>query len=316
MSAASCWACCLPHSSVSAKADLEGYELIVRYRELGLNSIPSPMFERYTEKARRVIFFARFEASQYGSPYIESEHLLLGLLRTDLGLLKTFLGSHDIEMEIRAEIEKHIERRERISTAIEVPLSLQSREVLKLAAESAARLAHRHIDTQHLFMGLLRVENSLAAQILMARGLKPDSVLQKIAKSPAALPYSEAVPGALLTLTSFLAGLKWLNSQELITFFAKYAQVIDASGKLWLYEEIQKEFETIFAPYAKKNATHVVEATLVTNTPDIFVASILWKNALLASEQRAWTHRMSVVILANANDWEIILIHASPVLAS
>jgi hypothetical protein len=52
------------------------------------------MFERYTEKARRVVFFARYEASQFGSPYIETEHLLLGLLREDKALTQRFLGSH------------------------------------------------------------------------------------------------------------------------------------------------------------------------------------------------------------------------------
>src|ERR1039457_6672075 len=55
---------------------------------------PQEMFERYTEKARRVIFFARYEASQFGSPYIESEHLLMGILREDKGLTNRFLRQH------------------------------------------------------------------------------------------------------------------------------------------------------------------------------------------------------------------------------
>ncbi len=59
------------------------------------------MFERYTEKARRVIFFARYEASQYGSPYIETEHLLLGLLREDKALANRFLRSHGSIESIR-----------------------------------------------------------------------------------------------------------------------------------------------------------------------------------------------------------------------
>jgi len=66
------------------------------------------MFERYTERARRVIFFARYEASQYGSPYIETEHLLLGLLREDRALTKWFPDQSNVEPEIRAEIEKRI----------------------------------------------------------------------------------------------------------------------------------------------------------------------------------------------------------------
>ena len=59
------------------------------------------MFERYTEKARRVIFFARYEASQFGSPYIETEHLLLGLLREDKALTNRFLRSHASVESIR-----------------------------------------------------------------------------------------------------------------------------------------------------------------------------------------------------------------------
>lgn len=64
------------------------------------------MFERYTEKARRVIFFARYEASQFGSPYIESEHLLLGLVREDKALNKRFLRPGAID-DIRSVIEAH-----------------------------------------------------------------------------------------------------------------------------------------------------------------------------------------------------------------
>ena len=68
-------------------------------------SMRGSMFERYTEKARRVIFFARYEASQFGSPYIETEHLLLGLLREDKALTNRFLRSHASVESIRKQIE-------------------------------------------------------------------------------------------------------------------------------------------------------------------------------------------------------------------
>ena len=71
------------------------------------------MFERYTEKARRVIFFARYEASQFGSPYIETEHLLLGLLREDKALTNRFLRSHASVESIRKQIEGHTTIRKR-----------------------------------------------------------------------------------------------------------------------------------------------------------------------------------------------------------
>jgi hypothetical protein len=85
------------------------------------------MFERFTEKARRAIFFARYEASQYGSPYIETEHLLLGLLREDRTLLLRFALPESSIDDIRAQIEKHVSAREYISTRVEIPLTSDSR---------------------------------------------------------------------------------------------------------------------------------------------------------------------------------------------
>jgi ATP-dependent Clp protease ATP-binding subunit ClpC len=129
------------------------------------------MFERFTEKARRVVFFARYEASEYGSPYIETEHLLLGLLREDKALAEMFLGQGGIQAEIRAEIERHITRKERIATSVETPLTVDCKKVLNLAAEESERLGHRHVGTEHFLLRLLGAEGSLAARLLQARGL-------------------------------------------------------------------------------------------------------------------------------------------------
>src|SRR5580704_5370822 len=223
------------------------------------------MFERYTEKARRVIFFARYEASQYGSPYIETEHLLLGLLREDRELAKWFPGDSSVEPGIRTEIEGQITQRERISTSVEVPLTGECKKALNLAGEESERLAQRHVGTEHLLLGLLRVEGSLAAKLLGKRGLKPESIREQLAKAPGSVTLrvsAEPSRGALATLDSFLAGLKSLNSDVLISFFAENAEFIDASGKRWNRGEIWRAFEELFAPYGKRNATYVVEATL------------------------------------------------------
>src|SRR5215472_15969071 len=96
------------------------------------------MFERYTEKARRVIFFARYEASQFGAPAIEPEPLL----------------------------------RERIPTSVELQLAPETKRVLHYSHEESDRLQHRHIGTEHFLLGLLREERSMAAQILFERGLR------------------------------------------------------------------------------------------------------------------------------------------------
>ncbi|MFB3153761.1 MAG: Clp protease N-terminal domain-containing protein, partial [Candidatus Acidiferrales bacterium] len=123
------------------------------------------MFERYTEKARRVIFFARYEASQYGSPYIETEHLLLGLLREDKALTNRFLRSHGSIDSIRKEIERRTTIRERVSTSVELPFSEEVKRVLRHAMDQAERMAHKHIGTEHLFLGLLSEEKCFAAEI-------------------------------------------------------------------------------------------------------------------------------------------------------
>ena len=115
------------------------------------------MFERYTESARRVVFFARYEASQFGSSYIETEHLLLGLLRQEKALIGPLL--HSSAESMRAEIESRSQKRAKISTAVDLPLSSESKRVLAYAAEEAERLGHKYIGVEHLLLGMLREED-------------------------------------------------------------------------------------------------------------------------------------------------------------
>src|SRR5215813_9899632 len=98
------------------------------------------MFERYTERARRVIFFARYEASRYGSPTIETEYLLLGLIREDKNLANRFLRGSSSSESIRNEIQQRIARREKISTAVDLSLSNECKRILAFSAEEADRL--------------------------------------------------------------------------------------------------------------------------------------------------------------------------------
>lgn len=138
------------------------------------------MFERYTEKARRTIFFARYEASQFGSPYIETEHLLLGLLREDKALASRFLRSPDTVESIRKRIEGHTPPGEKVSTSVDLPLSHECKRVLAYGAEESQRLNHRHIGTEHLLLGLLREEKCAAAQLLGEQGLTLRSVREQV----------------------------------------------------------------------------------------------------------------------------------------
>ncbi len=139
------------------------------------------MFERYTERARRVLFFARYEATQLGSTAIETEHLLLGLIREGKGLTsRIFTRSHLSLESIRKEIEGRTVFREKVSTSVDIPFSSETKRVLQFAAEEADRLLHTYIGTEHLLLGLLREERSVAASILYEKGMRLASVREDI----------------------------------------------------------------------------------------------------------------------------------------
>ncbi|HYN02694.1 MAG TPA: ATP-dependent Clp protease ATP-binding subunit [Vicinamibacteria bacterium] len=131
------------------------------------------MFERYTERARRVIFFARYEASQLGSGAIETEHLLLGLIREGKGLTSRLFAKGHLSMDqIRKDVEGRSPYREKVSTSLDIPLSGESKRVLGHAAEEAERLLHNYIGTEHILLGLMREERSTAATILSEKGMR------------------------------------------------------------------------------------------------------------------------------------------------
>ena len=139
------------------------------------------MFERYTERARRVLFFARYEASQLGSMSIETEHLLLGLIREGKGLTSRIFARSHLSLEnIRKEIEGRTVFREKVSTSVEIPFSAETKRVLSCAAEEADRLLHNYIGTEHLLLGILREERSVAASILMEKGMRLHTVREDI----------------------------------------------------------------------------------------------------------------------------------------
>jgi ATP-dependent Clp protease ATP-binding subunit ClpC len=139
------------------------------------------MFERYTERARRVLFFARYEATQLGSSSIETEHLLLGLIREGKGLTsRIFARSHMSLESIRKEIEGRTVFREKVATSVDIPFSPETKRVLQCAAEEADRLQHTYIGTEHLLLGILREERSVAASILSEKGMRLSSVREDI----------------------------------------------------------------------------------------------------------------------------------------
>ena len=139
------------------------------------------MFERYTERARRVLFFARYEATQLGSTSIETEHLLLGLIREGKGLTSRIFARSHLSLEaIRKEIEGRTVFREKVSTSVDIPFSAETKRVLQHAAEEADRLLHTYIGTEHLLLVLLREEHCVASTILYEKGMRLAAVRDDI----------------------------------------------------------------------------------------------------------------------------------------
>jgi ATP-dependent Clp protease ATP-binding subunit ClpC len=131
------------------------------------------MFERYTEKARRVIFFARFEASQFGASQIEAEHILLGMLREDRQIAARFFPEDSPDFKL---IRKHIEDRvgigeREVTSNVDLPLSIEAKRVLAFAAQESDKLGHSHIGTDHLLLGLLVEEGTIAFKLLTEMGV-------------------------------------------------------------------------------------------------------------------------------------------------
>jgi len=115
------------------------------------------MFENYTEKARRTLYFARSEASEFGS---------------------------DVAMDmVRKHIEEHSPVRERISISIDLPISDECQRILMQASGEAERMGHKYIGTEHLLLGILREQGSYVARLLNENGLFLDSVREQIKRT-------------------------------------------------------------------------------------------------------------------------------------
>src|SRR5262245_36474088 len=139
------------------------------------------MFERYTDRARRVLFFARDEAGQAGSPAVEPEHLLLALIREGKGLSARIFERAGVSPdEVRRSIESRTTRRNASSSGDDLPLSASATAVLEFAAQESNRLLHTYVGSEHLLLGLFREKGSLAASILVERGLQINQVRDEI----------------------------------------------------------------------------------------------------------------------------------------
>jgi ATP-dependent Clp protease ATP-binding subunit ClpC len=136
------------------------------------------MFELFDEPARRTLFFARYEASRLGIRSIETEHLLLGLMREPRGVTRRLLFALPLA-DVRKELES-TRTDEKIATSVEIPFSAGAKHVLHHASDEATRLSHSHVGPEHLLLGLLRETESFAATILARHGMRLEDTRQQV----------------------------------------------------------------------------------------------------------------------------------------
>ena len=139
------------------------------------------MFDRFTDRAKKVMSFARQEAMKFNHEYIGTEHVLLGLVQEGSGVAANVLKNMTVDLEkIRHEVEKIVKTGPSMVTMGQLPFTPRAKKVLELSMEEASQLSHNYIGTEHLLLGLIRENEGIAAQVLMNLGVKLEEVREEV----------------------------------------------------------------------------------------------------------------------------------------
>lgn len=139
------------------------------------------MYERFTDRARKVMQLANQEAQRFNHEYIGTEHILLGLVKEGSGVAANVLKNLDIDLrKIRLEVEKIVQSGPDMVTMGKLPQTPRAKKVIDYSIEEARNLNHNYVGTEHLLLGLLREQEGVAAQVLMNLGLKLDDVREEV----------------------------------------------------------------------------------------------------------------------------------------
>src|SRR5689334_2174430 len=139
------------------------------------------MYERFTDRARKVMQLANQEAQRFNHEYIGTEHVLLGLIKEGSGVAANVLKNLDIDLrKIRLEVEKLVQSGPDMVTMGKLPQTPRAKKVIEYSMEEARNLGHNYVGTEHILLGLLREQEGVAAQVLMNLGLKLEDVREEV----------------------------------------------------------------------------------------------------------------------------------------
>jgi len=139
------------------------------------------MYERFTDRARKVMQLANQEAQRLNHEYIGTEHILLGLVKEGSGVAANVLKNLDVDLrKIRLEVEKLVQSSPEVGTPGKLPQTPRAKKVIEYSIEEARNLNHNYVGTEHLLLGLLREQEGVAAQVLMNLGLRLEDVREEV----------------------------------------------------------------------------------------------------------------------------------------
>ena len=139
------------------------------------------MYERFTDRARKVMQLANQEAQRFNHEYIGTEHILLGLVKEGSGVAANVLKNLDVDLrKIRLEVEKLVQSGPEMVTIGKLPQTPRAKKVIEYSMEEARNLNHNYVGTEHILLGLLREQEGVAAQVLMNLGLKLEDVREEV----------------------------------------------------------------------------------------------------------------------------------------
>jgi uncharacterized protein (TIGR02246 family) len=272
------------------------------------------MFERYSEKARRAIFFARYEASQFGSSYIETEHLLLGLLREDRSLARFVLGSRGTIDTIRKEVEAHMPFGpfgEFVPTSVEVPLTTECKHIFTFAGDEANNLKHDYVGVEHLFLGILREEKCLAARLLQARGAEIEAIRQRITQRiPQGERSNDAASAERMAITDVIVAVldtwRTRDAKKIANFFEENGQFWDVQRNLWLgRNDVEKGIGLYFSSREVDAGEGRIEDVKFAQQ-DIASVTVVWEPNTGLENTRSGNLRMTMVMAETLKGWHVV----------
>ena len=139
------------------------------------------MFDRFTDRAKKVMNLARQEAQRFNHEYLGTEHILLGLVQEGSGVAANVLRNMQIDLaKIRTEVEKLVKTGPAMVTMGQLPFTPRAKKVLELSMEEAGNLGHNYIGTEHLLLGLIKENEGIAAKVLMNLGVKLEDVREEV----------------------------------------------------------------------------------------------------------------------------------------